>query len=233
MLISDESNSSRTPSPTKFWLISYALAAAIFLSCLGLIVVKMLQTMPFEQLSTNSHNYDTIKSIEHWRTCYCVIGKLVEQLNRCFGLYLLLVITFYLIWCVSTAFYVLVTIRKKGFGDASVFLFLILQLVSVPLFIAIIYLPHQIKRQVCVMLILFHFTFVALKMLVISLKAKSLANRLRSIRSNNRLVRQKAHEMAVEVLLAPVHVTGLGMVNIDLSIVPTVRSFAFFCFVIL
>ena len=119
------------------------------------MVVQMLHKMSLDiQQASKEDANCAVKSIERWRICYCLIGKLVDQLNRCFGIILLMLIAFYFVWCVGGSFFAFVTVRDKKVEDAGIVLFFIIQLVSLPILITVLSLPHQIKRKVLHQLLL-------------------------------------------------------------------------------
>lgn len=78
---------------------------------------------------------------------YLLVYDLVNQLNRCFGPILLVLVIFFFIWTINGSFHVIIGFREKG-TDVGVMTTLAVQLVVLPYFLSMLYIPNRIKMEV-------------------------------------------------------------------------------------
>lgn len=124
--------------PNQFGFIVYLLAGTCFFISLSWTVSSMLQV-----LRQQDHPID----LERWQRCYSLIVDLVDNLNDCFGLFVLVAVVFCFIWSVNAAFFVFVSLRENE-TKTSVLVVVLYQTTTVPIFLGFLYVPQRIKRQV-------------------------------------------------------------------------------------
>ena len=166
---------------------------------------------------------------DRWCRCYGLIVKLISLINVSFGPCLLLILLFYFIFLVNGSFIALVGFRERGLLDEAALSVAILEVILFAFFLIFLYIPHRIIQEVKFVFywnaifrlfypilyfhIYFHFIFV---------KAHQLAVNLFLFYPRDDKARQLARQMELRVLLSPIHITAMGLVIVDLNLVPTV-----------
>ena len=82
-----------------------------------------------------------------WAHFYGLIGELMDQINECFGLFLLSAIVMMFVWNVSGLFSAVVALWENKAGT-GILITLIVQLFILPFFFVLLYVPHCIKKEV-------------------------------------------------------------------------------------
>ncbi len=85
--------------------------------------------------------------LNKWQHFYGLIGQLTDQMNECFGLFLLSTIVMMFVWNVSGLFSALVSFWENKAGT-GILITLLVQLFILPFFFALVYVPHCIKKEV-------------------------------------------------------------------------------------
>ncbi len=123
--------------PTKLFLAFQIAAASFFFLSLGCTVSSMLKII-------RKQNF---VDLDKWQRFYGHIGELMDKINDCFGLFLLTNIVMIFVWNVCGLFSALASFweSKAGIG---IFITRLIQLVILPFFFALVYVPHCIKKEV-------------------------------------------------------------------------------------
>lgn len=109
--------------------------------CVNLMLSWMILTMLRILRQSKSVN------VVRWRRFHDLLCDLINTMNKGFGFLSLVNITYLLVWFVNASFYVLTNVRDKG-PDSITTLFLLLEMITLVIFILIIYVPHLVKQEV-------------------------------------------------------------------------------------
>ena len=109
--------------------------------CVNLTLSWMIFTML--RILRQSKAVDVVR----WRRFYDLLCDLINTMNKGFGFLSMVNIIYLFIWFVNASFYVLTNVRDNG-PDSITSLFLLLEIVTLVIFILIIYAPHLIKQEV-------------------------------------------------------------------------------------
>lgn len=123
--------------PIKLFLAFQIAAASLFFLSLGCTVSAMLKII----------RKQSFVNVDKLQRFYGLIGELMDQINDCFGLFLLTNTVMIFVWNVCGLFSALVSFWENKAG-VGILLTLSIQLVILPFFFAIVYVPHCIKKEV-------------------------------------------------------------------------------------
>ena len=123
--------------PTKLLLAFQIAAASFFFLSFGCAVSSMLKII----------RQQNFVDLDKWQRFYGHIGELMDKINDGFGLFLLINIVMIFVWNVCGLFSALVSFweNKTGIG---ILITLLIQLFILPFFLALVYVPHCIKKEV-------------------------------------------------------------------------------------
>lgn len=123
--------------PIKLLLSIHIGTSAFFFSSMGWTVSAMLKII----------RQQSFANLDKWQRFYGLIGELMDQINNCFGLFLLSNIVMIFVWNVCGLFSAMVSFweNKAGIG---ILIPLLIQLFIIPFFLAQAYVSHCIKKEV-------------------------------------------------------------------------------------
>ena len=132
--------------------ILYPYCAGLCFVCLGWIVSIMLDTLDeqyhYEQARTrvNDGMVQWKTQLIKWKHHYLDICELIEQINRCFGIFLFIFITAIYVRTITTSFAMMVSLRGPYYDSI---VFYPLQLLQDHIhFITVVYIPNRIHQRV-------------------------------------------------------------------------------------
>lgn len=132
--------------------ITYLIIGAVSFICLGRLVNFLLDELGFQIRNYRSTTLIiTNQLLDSWRDIYQLICELIEVLNRCFGLMLVILLAFQFIWMVNSSFYCLDGFQNWASPDhiiSSTLTNLGFEVIAFIFYTYIAYIPHSIKRQV-------------------------------------------------------------------------------------
>lgn len=86
-------------------------------------------------------------NVFRWRRFYDLLCDLINTMNKGLGFLSVVNITFLCVWFVNASIYVLTNLRGEG-PESTTLLFLLLEMITLVIFILIIYVPHLVKQEV-------------------------------------------------------------------------------------
>lgn len=123
--------------PIKLLLSMYIPAGCFLFMALGWTVSAMLRIVRQQKPI----------HLNKWQHFYGLIGELMDQINDCFGLFLLSTIFMMFVWNVSGLFSALVAFWENRAGT-GILITVLVQLIILPFFFVLLYAPHCIKKEV-------------------------------------------------------------------------------------
>jgi len=169
--------------------IHYFNAVTLFL-CLSWMLVHILKVFG-QRIEYNCHKNQSLTVLKHkvsdWKRHYLLINRLVDQLNNCFGVILLVIFTVAFIRSVNFCFTITSSFgHRKGWtvgwnGDEASFGMVYFLLIELFLIVQVAYVSHLIGALVKLSLI-FKRCLITNKLLF---QANDLAKHLRSLPTMN------------------------------------------------
>ena len=126
----------------------YPISTGIVFACFGWIASTMFETISDEIVKGDLTNKDRNRKTEivKLKQKYLIILELVDEIQRCFGLFLLIVISGNFCRMITSSFQFMNFLRKRDWIDSAKVLYdLVLMLVH---FCPILYIPHRIRQKV-------------------------------------------------------------------------------------
>lgn len=133
----------------------------LFIGVFLFICTSQLVNILLEELDNEIRNHSrdektvrdrsiiTNQTLDVWRDKYQLICELVDTLNRCFGLLIVVLLAFSFIWMVNSSYYCVIGFRS--FNKANLREILVnlgFEVVGFMCFTYIAYIPHTIKQRV-------------------------------------------------------------------------------------
>ena len=151
-MYSSEKKSSWSWFTSFDWFSLYPISAGILFVCVGWVISIMYETICEEftqkELTNKDINwkYELVKLKRH----YFMILDLVDQLENCFGLFLLILITGNFCRMITSSFQIMICFRKhEWLNSAKVLYELTVMLLH---FCPIVYIPQRIRQKVNIFL---------------------------------------------------------------------------------
>ena len=127
----------------------YPFSAAVLFSCLGAMVMEMYNNIAHPFDFKNSRQFTAsiwkAKLIQLRKHCL-LVGELVNQINRCFGAFLLIFITSQFCRMITQSFHLMTSVWKHDWATGGGVL--IQLLINFIHFFIVVYIPFRIRQKV-------------------------------------------------------------------------------------
>ena len=138
--------------PIRVMLFScYLITGGFLCFIVSAIIAEMLDILTKRAKSTIEDKKLTSKSVSEWKQCFHLIDGLIREMNLCFGIILLIIVTFnclLLIWLVNSSFFTFLELKELGhlsFNNALGVIFFIIATILITFIISIL---HSFREKV-------------------------------------------------------------------------------------
>lgn len=141
----------------RLFFFTFLFIGAFLFICMSQLVNILLEEL-YNEIWNRGHRDEKTERdssilknqmLDEWRDKYQLICELVDALNRCFGLIIVVLLAFSFIWMVNSSYYCVIGFRS--FNKANVRSTLVnlgFEVVGFICFTYIAYIPHTIKQKV-------------------------------------------------------------------------------------
>lgn len=123
--------------PSKYVFSFYLISGAFLFAKIGWITSYMLRSLR-QQGSID---------LERSQRCYVHIETLVDEMSRCFGPYLMVIVIMFFSWNINGSFYLVVSFSENG-ADPKILVACVMQFSLLMVFFFLLCIPNRIKREV-------------------------------------------------------------------------------------
>ena len=125
----------------------YPMCTGILFVCFGWMACKMLETLQEEsqQLFASNCN-NSIDIFAKWKRHYTIICQFIEEINRSFGMFLLVIITSQIVRLITTSFYLMAMLRNQRWVDGAFSLLTFIFIFGH--FCFLVYIPYRLRQKV-------------------------------------------------------------------------------------